>query len=159
MAESWMAESLFWRGMPWRAGGGDGIGQLPSPRTTWRRVDRRGVACGGTPQPSRIRGSVPLKKVAEPSRLWLRIGWISVRRIGRSGSDRRGSRQGSRQRVFVGGGRVATEPCLCVDPGVGFGPSCVLGRVGGFVGPGRSRRVDPCRSVVWSGHRSRSGRR
>ena len=38
--------------------------------------DRPVGACGETPQPSRIRGSVSPQNVAEPSRLWLRVGWI-----------------------------------------------------------------------------------
>ena len=107
-------------------GGGDGIDQYPSPRTTSRRVDRPIVTCGGTPQPhfgvyrcrhaeigakcgravpalathkldrpglSVRRGlrrdaaatfwlcaaagiSRPAQNGAEPSRLWLRTGWI-----------------------------------------------------------------------------------
>ena len=56
------------------------IGQVASSRTTTRRwADRPVGACGGTPQPSRIRGIVTpsrIRGMAEPSRLWSRTGWI-----------------------------------------------------------------------------------
>ena len=70
-----------------RSGGCQG-GPGRRRETTWRRVDRPVVACGETPQPSRIRGIVAevmrrsAHNVAEPSRLWPRASWIGPVEIG-----------------------------------------------------------------------------
>ena len=75
----------------------------PGTGSAW--VDRPRVACGETPQP---RVCVTQQSVAEPSRLWLRLGGSAPRGLRRDAAAIPHSRDGRPSRLWLRLGEPAT---------------------------------------------------